>query len=216
MPSVQLTARLRDDYKILFNNCDIRPERSQEVEGVVRKIDANRTRYDKVETSLGVPWFVVAVTHNMEASLNFTKHLHNGHPLTARTVQVPAGRPKTGNPPFTWEQSAADALTLKGLSADTDWSLSGALYRLVRIQRLGLSPLSPGRVESLSLELLQPIQKWQIRCGWHLVGHRSFKAMRSRCDLTAHGRKIDVRVPGPTSAAGGFGTIGRGPLESQV
>jgi len=130
MPSVQLTARLRDNYKILFNNCDIRPERSQEVEGIVRKIDANRTSYDKVETSLGVPWYVAAVIHNMEASLNFTKHLHNGDPLTARTVQAPAGRPKAGNPPFTWEQSAADALTLKGLSADTDWSLSGTLYRL--------------------------------------------------------------------------------------
>jgi len=130
MPSVQLTARLRDEYNKLFNDCTIQPHRAAEVESIVRKIEANRSSYDKVETSLRVPWYVVAVIHNMESSLVFTKHLHNGDPLTARTVQVPAGRPKLGNPPFTWEQSAADALTLKQLGADTDWSLAGAMYRL--------------------------------------------------------------------------------------
>jgi len=130
MPSIQLTTRLRDEYNKLFNNCAIRPDRASEVESIVRKIEANRSTYEKVDTSLGVPWYVVAVIHNMESSLNFTKHLHNGDPLTARTVQVPAGRPNTGNPPFTWEQSAADALTLKGLGADTDWSMAGTLYRL--------------------------------------------------------------------------------------
>lgn len=130
MPSVQLTARLRDEFNKLFNDCAIRPDRAAEVESIVRKIASNRSRYDKVESSLGVPWYNVAVIHNMESSLNFTRHLHNGDPLTARTVQVPAGRPKIGNPPFTWEQSAADALTLQRLGADTDWSLAGALYRL--------------------------------------------------------------------------------------
>jgi lysozyme family protein len=137
MPSVQLTARLREEYTRLFNDCVNRPDRAQEIESIVRKIDAERARYAKVESSLGVPWFVVAVIHNMEASLNFTKHLHNGDPLTARTVQVPKGRPKTGNPPFTWEQSAADALTLKGLGADTDWSLAGVLYRLEKYNGWG-------------------------------------------------------------------------------
>ena len=117
MPSVQLTTRLRDEYDGLFNHCVIRPDRAP-------------TRYDKVEESLGVPWFVVAVIHNLESSASFTKHLHNGDPLTARTVQVPAGRPKLGHPPFTLEESAADALALKKLTADTDWSLAGTLYCL--------------------------------------------------------------------------------------
>jgi lysozyme family protein len=130
MPSVQLTNRLRDEYDVLFNHCMIRPDHAAEIESIIKKIDTTRTRYDKVEESLGVPWFVVAVVHNMESSANFTKHLHNGDPLTARTVQIPAGRPKTGDPPFTWEESAADALTLKKLSADTDWTLVGTLYRL--------------------------------------------------------------------------------------
>jgi lysozyme family protein len=130
MPSVQLTARLRDEYNELFNACVIRLDRAAEVESIIIKIDANRSTYDKVEAALGVPWYVVGVIHNMESSLNFTTHLHNGDPLTARTVQVPAGRPKLGNPPFTWEESAEDALTLKRLGADTDWTLAGSLYRL--------------------------------------------------------------------------------------
>jgi hypothetical protein len=66
----------------------------------------------------------------MEASQNFKAHLHNGDPLTARTVQVPAGRPKKGKPPFSWEESAADALAMRGLGVKTDWSLSGMLYQL--------------------------------------------------------------------------------------
>jgi lysozyme family protein len=66
----------------------------------------------------------------MAASLNFNRHLHNGDPLTARTVQVPAGRPKTGEPPFTWEESATDALMLEKLDQWEDWSVPGTLYKL--------------------------------------------------------------------------------------
>jgi hypothetical protein len=50
--------------------------------------------------------------------------------LKARTVHVPAGRPKTGKPPFTWEQSAIDALRGRGLGAWKDWSVPGTLYQL--------------------------------------------------------------------------------------
>ncbi len=73
---------------------------------------------------------MVAVVHNMESSQNFTRHLHNGDPLTARTVKVPAGRPKAGMPPFTWEVSTADALSIQNLDGDTDWSVAGMLYAL--------------------------------------------------------------------------------------
>jgi len=66
----------------------------------------------------------------MESSQSFGKHLHNGDPLTARTVQVPKGFPKTGSPPFTWETSARDALTLKKINAWQDWSVGGLLYKL--------------------------------------------------------------------------------------
>jgi lysozyme family protein len=68
---------------------------------------------------------VVAVIHQMECSGDFTKHLHNGDTLKARTVQVPTGRPLTGKPPFTWEQSATDALTMLGINKWQDWTIAG-------------------------------------------------------------------------------------------
>jgi hypothetical protein len=66
----------------------------------------------------------------LESSLNFTRHLHNGDPLANRTVRVPGGRPRTGTPPFTWEESAIDAISMKKLGARTDWSLAGTLFQL--------------------------------------------------------------------------------------
>jgi len=137
MPTVQFTETLRKEYEDLFNSCNIRPEYLNAVNELVAKLVANKTRYQNVSGSMGIPWGFIAVIHNMEASQNFTKHLHNGDPLTARTVQVPAGRPISGNPPFTWEESAADALSLKGLGSQTDWSLAGTLYQLERYNGWG-------------------------------------------------------------------------------
>lgn len=128
MPS--LTAALRDEYEGLFNRCVISPSRAKLVGGLVNKLLSNRGRYEAVAKASGVPWHFIAATHNMESSQNFAKHLHNGDPLSARTVQVPAGRPASGSPPFTWEASAIDALGLKKLGPDTDWTLAGTLFRL--------------------------------------------------------------------------------------
>ncbi|MDN3520185.1 hypothetical protein [Halomonas ramblicola] len=96
-----------------------------------------RARYEAVTDRQGVPWAFVAVVHQMESSGDFSRHLYNGDPLTARTVQVPKGRPKRGSPPFTWEESAADAMALKRLSGSTDWSVAGMLYQLERYNGWG-------------------------------------------------------------------------------
>ncbi len=137
MPAVSFSPALRDQYLQLFNTAVIRTERAADVAALLAQLLKNRARYEGVQRAIGVPWFVVAVIHNMESSQNFKAHLHNGDPLTARTVQVPAGRPKTGSPPFTWEVSAADALQLKSLSASTDWSLAGVLFVLERYNGWG-------------------------------------------------------------------------------
>lgn len=131
MPSVPLTSALKAAYEKLFNDCHVRAENQAEVESTVARLAANKARYRTVADALGtVPWHFVAVIHCMEASLSFDKHLHNGDPLTARTVQVPRGFPKTGSPPFPWEASARDALTLKKINAWNDWSVGGLLYKL--------------------------------------------------------------------------------------
>lgn len=130
MARVRLTQALRDEYHNLWDSCQIRRERLAAVDALVTRIKATRPRYETIQTALGVPWSVVAALHALEASLSFRRHLHNGDPLTARTVRVPVGRPAAGEPPFSWEDSAADALTLRRLHRVSDWTLPGMLYQL--------------------------------------------------------------------------------------
>lgn len=137
MAKVNLTDRLRAQYDQLFNICDIRPDRAKDVASLLAGIDKGRKRYAGIETALGIPWFFVGVVHCMESSLNFSYHLHNGDPLSARTVQVPSGRPSAGDPPFTWEQSATDALTLRKLDQWHDWTVPGLLYKLEEYNGFG-------------------------------------------------------------------------------
>jgi lysozyme family protein len=93
-----------------WNAAKVRLSTQSEVRWTSRLIERNRDRYKALEKSTGVAWWAIANIHNMECGLNFSKHLHNGDSLTRRTWQVPAGRPKTGTPPFTFEYSATDAL----------------------------------------------------------------------------------------------------------
>ncbi|SHE38076.1 Lysozyme family protein [Modicisalibacter ilicicola DSM 19980] len=137
MPSVSLTQPLRREYERLFEDCVIRPARRQAVDRLIEGMQENRSRYQQVGEAQGVPWGFLAVIHNMEASADFSRHLHNGDPLDARTVQVPAGRPRSGSPPFRWEESAQDALAMKRLGTRTDWSLAGTLYQLERYNGWG-------------------------------------------------------------------------------
>lgn len=130
MPSINYSDELKTEYDRLFNTCDIRTEKLQVIEKVIKKINDNKSRYDTVAVKLNIPWYVIAAIHNMEASLNFNCHLHNGDPLTARTKHVPVGRPVNGEPPFKWEDSAIDSLSFQRFDKWTDWSLPGILFKL--------------------------------------------------------------------------------------
>ena len=141
--SVPLTDDLRQHYQSLFTSCVVNPAKLSAVNSVISRIMPNQGRYQSVAEPLGIPWYFVAVVHNMECGLNFNQHLHNGDPLTARTVHVPAGRPPNGSPPFAWEQSAADALTIQGFANLTDWSLPVILYRLEAYNGFGYRKLAP-------------------------------------------------------------------------
>jgi lysozyme family protein len=125
-----LTRSLRTTYQRLFDLARILPQHAKAVELWCDKVLAQKARYEAIGTPLGVPWFFIAAVHMRESNLNFKTHLHNGDPLTARTVRVPAGRPKAGDPPFTFEASAEDALRLKKLHQRKDWSLPALLYTL--------------------------------------------------------------------------------------
>lgn len=123
---------LEDEYAALWETMRIRPERLTQVRESALDIlrGPNRSRYETVQSDTGVPWMIIACIHSLEAGLSFRGHLHNGDPLTARTVHVPAGRPRTGQPPFSWEQSAVDALQMKAGNVIPGWSIPACLYYL--------------------------------------------------------------------------------------
>ncbi|MBK6706755.1 MAG: hypothetical protein IPG54_04415 [Sphingomonadales bacterium] len=131
-------AALKAEYGRLFRKLSVRPQYQDTVDWHMALIRKSRERYEKVEVQTGVPWYFIAVTHGLEASFNFRAHFHNGDfPLTARTRQVPAGRPTKWLPPSDWESSANDALRLLGYTGQKDWSLERTLYRLEAYNGLG-------------------------------------------------------------------------------
>jgi lysozyme family protein len=132
MAMPQLTTALKSEYENLFKTCKINAPRADEVDALTARVVQNKDRYAAVGDAVGVPWYVVGVIHLLEGSLRFDTHLYNGDPLTARTVHYPPGMPKSGKPPFTWEQSATGALEHVGLDAWNDWSVGGTLYALER------------------------------------------------------------------------------------
>jgi lysozyme family protein len=125
-----LFADLKQEYQDCFDRCETRREFAGNVAYYVKRLKHGQPNYQLVEQQIGVPWVFVGVIHGMECGFNFAGHLHNGDKLTARTVNVPKGRPKDSAPPYTWLQSALDALRLKKLDAVTDWSVAHMLYLL--------------------------------------------------------------------------------------
>ena len=84
MAKISLTQALRQEYENLFNTCIILPDRIGTVEGTLVRLMENRQRHGSVADGMGIPWYFVEVIHNMESSLSFSKHLHNGDLLTNR------------------------------------------------------------------------------------------------------------------------------------
>ena len=130
MSRILLTDALRDDYQRAFATCVIREEWAAEVEALTEKLMAQRARYRVVGERLNLPWFVVAVLHYADVGCDFEVHPHNGDPLSDRTHHLPDGRPLEGEPPFSWEDSATDALSLYRLDQWQDWSIAGTLFAL--------------------------------------------------------------------------------------
>jgi len=125
------------DFEFLWLQCKINDKDQKYVDNACASLLKNKGRYETISKATGVPWYVIVVIHRLESNCNFGTHLHNGDSLKARTVQVPAGRPKTGTPPFTFEESAIDALGYDGATGIKDWSIVDTLKFLERYNGLG-------------------------------------------------------------------------------
>lgn len=121
---------LEGEYTALWAQMAIDASRVDEFHALANKVLAGMATYRQVERITGVPAAVIGVIHLREGNCNFKTHLHNGDPLTARTIHVPAGRPPVGDPPFGWVDSAVDALTFQGLRNVPSWPVARAAYVL--------------------------------------------------------------------------------------
>jgi lysozyme family protein len=125
---------IQSEAEQLFDQATLDPQRLSDLDKFVGRIQANKERYQSIETRTSVPWYVVGLIH-ADTNFDFSRHL-NGDPLSAKTVNVPKGRP-SGDPPFSWEDSTIDYLTLLGWQG-LDWSGIGTvLYRLESFNGLG-------------------------------------------------------------------------------
>ncbi|MBC1242232.1 hypothetical protein [Nostoc sp. 2RC] len=139
---------LKPEYQKLWDSCEIKADKLSTTQNIVAKISGDRLRYEVLQQKINVPWYFVAVIHNMESSLNFTKHLHNGDSLKKRTINEPSGRPladpiKGWQVGYTWEESAIDALTMKEFNRVKDWSLPAQLWQLERYNGVGYRKYHP-------------------------------------------------------------------------
>ncbi len=131
---------LAEEYKRLWASMEIRASKAPDIDATATKILNRKARYQAVAETTRVPWFVVGVIHAMECGLDFSLHLHCGDPLTARTYHVPKGRPLA--PPadgkrYSWAESAADALNMKGLEKIGEWPIERICYELERFNGHG-------------------------------------------------------------------------------
>ena len=129
---------LAGEYGALWQGVEIRARWRARVDAAADAIIAGRRRYEAVASQLGAcPWVLVGLIHQMESGGRWDRHLHNGDKLSARTRRHPSDRPKTGNPPFTWEQSAIDALRMKRVRQIKRWSLERLAHTLERYNGFG-------------------------------------------------------------------------------
>lgn len=94
-----------------------------------------KARYQNVSTKTKVPWFVIAVIHEREASQSWKANLAQGDPWNKVSIHVPKGR----GPFQSWEEAAVDALVNcdPHAAAWKDWTAGGALTLLEEYNGLG-------------------------------------------------------------------------------
>jgi lysozyme family protein len=91
-----------------------------------------------VADTKGIPWFVIALIHYIECDFNFSKHLFNGDSLKNYTQKFPPGYPKVHHkPPFTFDESAVDALKYEGFDKIDHWSVPVVLKCLEKYNGFG-------------------------------------------------------------------------------
>lgn len=125
MPNSVKYEDLREFYINHYKTVTIDDNRVEEISSICDKIEKYKHIYDRItkQSRSTVPWWFIGAIHYRESNFSFARHIHNGDPLSARTTNVPANRPLSGNPPFTFEDSVSDIIEYKSLNKETSWHL---------------------------------------------------------------------------------------------
>ena len=116
-------------------NVHVNPTLIPTINQVAKRLCDAKSRYQVVETATNVPWPIIAVIHEREASQSWKANLAQGDPWDNVSIHVPRGR----GPFKSWEDAAIDALVNCPPFAArwTDWTIGGALVLLEEYNGLG-------------------------------------------------------------------------------
>jgi lysozyme family protein len=134
---------LEKEYTNLISTMEVRPEWKDAIDRRARAILANKSRYQEVSATTGVPWMLIGVIHSMESGLDFNGILHNGEKIIGTGKKTKLG-PKGRGPFSSWEEAAQDALTYDGLDKITDWSDEQVCYALEKYNGFGYRTRNTG------------------------------------------------------------------------
>jgi uncharacterized protein (TIGR01370 family) len=143
MAKAHSIAELGDEFKLLFSRMKLSQQHLRDIAMIGRRISSAdaKSAYQGVSAATGLPWYVIGIIHNLEASLRFDCHLHNGDPLRRLTIHVPRNRPPGWAPgadqKANWIASAIDAITYEKLDTQTDWSIEGIAFALEKFNGFG-------------------------------------------------------------------------------
>lgn len=111
------------------------PAKGADFRETARRLVKAKDRYLAVSAKTGVPWHVIAVIHEREASQRWNASIAQGDPWSHISTHVPKGR----GPFSSWNAAAIDALTNCPPFAARwkDWSPAGTCTLLEQYNGLG-------------------------------------------------------------------------------
>jgi lysozyme family protein len=134
-------AKLKKDNATRWQHMEVDPHLANTIEKVAARLVAAKAKekYQVVSNKTKVPWGIIAVIHEREASQSWKANLAQGDPWNKVSIHVPKGR----GPFNSWEDAAVDALTNTAPHAANwkDWSIGGALTLLEEYNGLGYAAM---------------------------------------------------------------------------
>lgn len=114
--------------------CVINSEKVRSADLIAHRLLAPKERYQAISLQTKVPWPIIAVIHEREASESFLANLAQGDRWDRVSTHIPRGE----GPYHSFEEAAIHALVADDhLNIWPDWSIGGALTGLEKFNGLG-------------------------------------------------------------------------------